>query len=259
MGPGQEGRSSNHRELRNLVKAVKEALEAGLLTACELFLFTDNSSAKGAYYRGHSSSELLDELVLELHEIGLLVEGFILHVVHVAGTRMIAMGIDGLSQGDMAEGAMRGQPLSSFMPLHESPLSRLEALEPLLRSWWDGDGRKLKLLTPEGWFEEGHRNGCYLWDTPPAAGEAAVDQLGWARHKQPHASHVFVCPRLMAHLFRKKLGKVADAVVTLPVGTNPWPTFCHQPLLIGLCLPPSISVGGRARRAALVERLDGEM
>jgi hypothetical protein len=42
---------------------------------------------------------------------------FTLHVVHVAGTRMIAQGTVGLSQGIFLEGVMRGEDMLSFMDL----------------------------------------------------------------------------------------------------------------------------------------------
>ena len=46
-----EAESSNYRELSNLVLAVEEATAIGHLVNCELFLFTDNTTAEGCYYR----------------------------------------------------------------------------------------------------------------------------------------------------------------------------------------------------------------
>ena len=43
--------------------------------------------------------------------------GFTLHVVHVAGTRMIEQGTDGLSRGALLEGVMAGQDMLSFVDL----------------------------------------------------------------------------------------------------------------------------------------------
>ena len=47
--------SSNYRELNNLVVAVENLYEEGLLNDCELFLLTYNFVADCAYYKGSSS------------------------------------------------------------------------------------------------------------------------------------------------------------------------------------------------------------
>jgi hypothetical protein len=48
--------------------------------------------------------------------------GLVLHVIHCAGTRMIAQGMDGLSWGDLLKGVMKGDDFLSFIPLHQSAL-----------------------------------------------------------------------------------------------------------------------------------------
>ncbi len=48
--------SSNYRELDNLITAIEEALREGLLLKAELFMFTDNSTAEAAFYKGMPSS-----------------------------------------------------------------------------------------------------------------------------------------------------------------------------------------------------------
>ena len=85
--------------------------------------------------------------------------------------------------------------MSAYIPLHESPLQRDPSLQNWFRSWWESYGTPFGVLTPEGWFTTAHATGCFLWDVPPAAGEAAVEQLGKARHKRPQAVHIFVCPK----------------------------------------------------------------
>ena len=52
LGHLYEGLHSNFKELKNLVNAVSEAAEDGLLVDTELFLFTDNVVAERAYYMG---------------------------------------------------------------------------------------------------------------------------------------------------------------------------------------------------------------
>ncbi len=45
--PEEEEESSNYKELKNLVDAIGEEARAGRLRDCELFMFTDNSTAEG--------------------------------------------------------------------------------------------------------------------------------------------------------------------------------------------------------------------
>jgi hypothetical protein len=111
--------SSNYKELGNLVSALQEAVKDNLLADCEVFLFTDNSTAEGAYYKGNAPSRKLFELVLQLRKLAMS-SGLILHVIHVSGKRMIAQGTDGLSRGDHTEGVMQGRSMTEFIPLHLS-------------------------------------------------------------------------------------------------------------------------------------------
>jgi hypothetical protein len=63
-GQDKEDSSSNHRELRNLVETVEEEAGAGHLPHSELWIFTNNSTAKSCFFQGGSSSKLLHKLVL---------------------------------------------------------------------------------------------------------------------------------------------------------------------------------------------------
>ena len=63
-GSDADDKSSNYRELRNLVEAVEEEARKGGLDHAKLWIFTDNSTAESCFVRGSSTSELLHELVL---------------------------------------------------------------------------------------------------------------------------------------------------------------------------------------------------
>jgi hypothetical protein len=115
--------SSNWQELANLVDSLETEVWDQGLKDCEIFLFTDNTTAEAAYWKGTSKSEWLFELLLRL----MLLEtrhDFIIHVIHVAGTRMMAQGTDGISRRDKSMGAMRGIPMEEFCPLHKTALER---------------------------------------------------------------------------------------------------------------------------------------
>jgi hypothetical protein len=81
----------------------------------ELFLFTDNSTVEAVFYRGTSSNRNLFNLVLRLNY------GLVLHLIHVAGTRMKDQGTDGLSRGHLLEGVMKkGNDFLGCIPIHHS-------------------------------------------------------------------------------------------------------------------------------------------
>ena len=79
--------------------------------------------------------------------------GFTLHVVHVAGTRMMSQGTDGVSRDSLMEGVMAGGDMLDHVDLAKTALER----SPELLSWvqdWSGV-KNLDCLTPEEWFVEG--------------------------------------------------------------------------------------------------------
>ena len=151
-----EDQSSNYRELRNLVDTVEEEATAGYLEGSELWMFTDNSTAESCFHKGNSSSELLHELVLRLRKIE-LDHCFILHVVHVSGTRMIAQGTDGLSRGSFLEGVMTGKDMLAYVDLAKGAIERQPTLLEYVQSWVKKAlQREARILQVEEWFQEGH-------------------------------------------------------------------------------------------------------
>lgn len=252
---GLMGRIPEHpifAKLNNLVSAIEEGITTGHLQNTELFLFTDNSSAEGAFYKGNSPSRPLFELILRLRVIDMQ-WNLKLHVIHVAGTRMTAQGTDGLSRGDFTMGVMSSASMLQFVPLHQCAMTRHPPILEWITSWTQLP--TLLPLTPEQWYTLGHGldGGTYsqehfwvpglssqtifLWAPPPAAAYAAVDELALSRHKRTHLTHIFVCPRLCTHLWRKKLYKVADLVLELSLRpAPPWPSAMHEPLILAFVL-----------------------
>jgi hypothetical protein len=275
-GDDLAGLSSNYRELfnlteaaadhisrlrfthlQNLVTSIEAEATAGCLAPCEFYLFTDNAVAEAAFYKGTSSSLLLFDLVLRLKQLELQ-HSFSLYVLHISGKRMQAQGTDGLSRGDLFAGVMKGQPLTEFIPLHLDAVARSSGIVPWCSSWIL-DTSQLHLLTPTEWFSVGHGirswtpnldhiwapsfypadQNVFLWAPPPAAAQVAMEQLSFARLKRPSLAHIFICPRLMTHLWRKQLYKVADVVFTLDAGRRPnvWSAPMFEPLVLGIILP----------------------
>jgi hypothetical protein len=114
-------RSSNTRELQNLADALQYELEDHFpvlhqavdvvfllvhtenLRGLEIFLFTNNIVAECAFYRGTSSTPLLFELILHIKQLELS-HSLQLHVIHIAGSRMMAQGTDGLLRSAPCDG-----------------------------------------------------------------------------------------------------------------------------------------------------------
>ena len=166
--------SSNFREADNLVSKLEDLGTEGTLLGKELFVFTDNSVFEGTFYKGHSPSQKLNSIVLRLRKVE-REAGCILHVLHLAGTRMKASGIDGLSRGDMMEGMLRsGTDPMRFVPLDEDANERSgEKVEAWVKSWWSGAsgepwcGSHLRRLTPTDWFSLYDVEQPRLWIPPP--------------------------------------------------------------------------------------------
>jgi hypothetical protein len=229
--------SSNFRELCNLVESVEEAVLLGELDGCELFIFTDNTTAEGGYYRGNSDNRVLFSLFLRLRLLEMQYS-LKLHLIHVAGTRMIQQGTDGLSRGLHTDGVFAQQPMLWHIPLHLSALDRCPLLLTWIRTW--SPCPHISPLQPEEWFTTGHGQNSpptwFLWAPAPAAARHALMELATARHKRPYHQHLFICPRLFTSRWRKMLYKIADVVIDIPPGTWFWPSNMHEPLILGLVL-----------------------
>jgi len=250
-GSDEEERSSNYRELRNLVDTLHEGIVQGDLQGTKVFLFTDNSVAEAAYYKGNADNRHLFDLILRLRQFEMSGQ-LRLHVVHVSGTRMVAQGTDGLSRLDYTSGVMSGANMLDYIPLHLSALDQSPSILRWLPSWLP---EPILSLTPEQWYTLGQGvdgsskgdNGMwypsatvhswFLWAPPPAAAATALQQLSLSRHKRGHLNHIFIAPWLMMALWRKRLFKLADIMLELPAGHfDFWPSACHEPLILGLTL-----------------------
>lgn len=240
--------SSNYRELRNLVEALEDLFNRGLLDDKEVFMFTDNSTAEAAYFKGTSSSESLFNLVLRLRKLEMSGR-CIIHMIHVSGTRMIWQGTDGLSRGDSNTGVMGGDAMLDFVPLHLSAIQREEKLVDWLKLWCSGSGKvpqglgkygsQVIFLTPDDWPTVLRFDATFVWTPPPAAADVAAEYMARSIHVRPNAIHVFVCPRLMTSRWRRFIRKTTDVYLSLPVGCTVWGKQQHEPLILAISFPLS--------------------
>jgi hypothetical protein len=243
----------------------------------EMFIFTDNSVAESAFFKGTSSNRLL--LVLRLRRVK-VDHSLQLHVIHISGKRMMAQGTDSLSRGDPSKGVMSCSPFLDFVPIHQSAMQRSRNIVSWCISWMPAKASLIP-LTPMDWFIKGHgiigghnnldgvwlptlldpRHNILLWCPPPAAADVAVEQLSVSRHKRPYLTHLFICPRLMTNLWWKRLLKIADFTFTLPAGynKNTWPAHMYEPLTIGILLPLLPSPPWFRRGCPSLLALEGEL
>ena len=247
-------KSSNFRELGNFVLRLEKEAALGELEGSEIFLFTDNSTAESAFHNGTSSSKTLFELVIRIRKLQ-LVQSVKIHLIHVAGTRMIDQGTDGISRGNLLEGVMAGKDMLSFVPINQSAIERSNGLLTWLRDWTNCNS--LSPLTPEDWLWKGHGLGektwtnidgmkfpvssdkdTFLWTPPPAIADVALELLRTSIHRRPQFYHLFICPKLMTYRWRKNLLKTCDFSFYLDA-KNPeiWGKEMHESLLIAVYLP----------------------
>ena len=244
--------SSNYREFTNVVDSCEREAERGALDQSELYFFTDNSTVEYALYNGTSSSRKLLELVRRLKALEMRC-GMKIFVTHVAGKRMIAVGVDGISRGILNEGIMSGRAMALFLPLHLTALERAPAFRTWLSETVEG---VLEFLDPMDWFERGHditgwvppstggelghptlRAGTYVWTPPPAVANVALEELRTARHKRQASTHIFVCPRILTPLWLKQLYKCSDVVFFVKARSECWPEAMFKSLIIGISFP----------------------
>jgi len=243
-------KSSNAREAENLTDRIERLVLERALEHHEIFVFTDNSAFEGCYYKGHSTSEELSDIVFRLHKAE-REGGFILHVLHISGKRMKASGVDGLSRGDLTEGMMAGEDPLSFIPLNRGADDLSGGLASAwVRSWWTDQiptqqggcnwgGFPLVEVDKDNMFELKNLKAARLWMLPPAAMEVALELLTEDRLAHPHWPHVFLVPRLMTHLWRRDLGKEADILFNIPAGVPFWGARQYEPLTVAILFPLS--------------------
>ena len=130
-------------------------------------------------------------------------------------------------------------------------LDCLPSLMHWIKSW---PVTNLEVLTPKQWYSRGHnhaggyaesntfwrlqiKRGTFLWDLPPSAADAALEELRKARIKRQKSTHIVLIPRLFTPLWLKLLLKSCDLVVYILPQYSFWGSDQFEPLCIGICFP----------------------
>ena len=175
--------SSNFREAENLVRRIEVLVIKGRLGGREVFVFTDNFVFESTYYKGYSKlSPKLSDIIMLLHKAERDGE-IILHVIHVAGTRMKSWVVDGLSRGDLMEVIMGVKDPLSFIPLASGETERSQgSVKNWVDSWWaEWSDVSLTKVGKDEWFELKKVEGGRLWITPPATMETIMEVFNEAK------------------------------------------------------------------------------
>jgi hypothetical protein len=109
--------------------------------------------------------------------------------------------------------------MMKHVPLHLNALEHLPILETWLINSLSWSETKWAILKPNDWFDKAQDTNL-IWAPPPAIAGAVVEQLCEAKHINRDHSHIFICPVLMTASWRKQLLKLADVLVTVPVGPS---------------------------------------
>jgi hypothetical protein len=68
-GKDEEDESSNFKEFENVVLTIEEEARSGLLQGSSMYLFTDNTTVKGALYKGNTPSRKLFNLIVRFRKV----------------------------------------------------------------------------------------------------------------------------------------------------------------------------------------------
>jgi hypothetical protein len=275
-GVEDKGTSSNYKELRNLSDTLESMGEKNQLAGKEIFIFTDNMVSEAVVAKGSSQNSTLYSLVVRIIKLQMK-NRCIIRFVHVAGTRMIDQGSDGLSRGSLHEGIMSGRSMLEFVPLHLPAADHSDIIRPWINSWVQEMGNEVEWLEPEGWFERGHdihgssvnadgvwtpgyKKGSFIWSPPPAAAGVVLDELRQARHKRQDSFHVFLCSRLLYPEWRRALYKSADMMFEIQAGScSFWPNSAHETLVVALYFPYLNRAPWELRKAQLLVAMGRKM
>jgi hypothetical protein len=236
-------KTSNNREFRNLKYMVIDEAKLGSLTGHEVFLRTDSQVADNVWHKGSSNERNMYEMMLELREAAIKFQ-FLLHFFHVAGTRMIEVGVDGLPCAELDVGELTN-PTTIRIPMHLSHVQRNALLRTWISSWISEPPH---FAEPHDWFEEAQQIHCHIvdptyqvwiWDLPPTAALDALGELDNGCLKRHETLlGVVVIPLILKPDWCKRFVKTIDLYFFVPVGAIPaWPRSMYEGITIGLYFP----------------------
>ena len=140
--------------------------------------------------------------------------------------------------------------MSKYSPWGVTAAERSPTLTSCLSEWLDA----YEYLELIAWFSKGHdlqsgyydhqgiwrwhiQSGTFVWDLPPGAADAALEELRKARIKRQSSLHIVLIPKLFTHLWKKQFLKCCDFSIEIPEGQKFWSHDQFEPLTLGICFP----------------------
>jgi hypothetical protein len=109
----------------------------------------------------------------------------------------------------------------TFIPLALTSVERHPELIEWVDSWWLTVNTSW--ITPDGWYAGLGQIGTYVWCPPPAAADAALEQLCKCHLKRPGGvPSLFIVPRLLTSRWRKRGFRAETFTFTIPSATVVW-------------------------------------
>jgi hypothetical protein len=128
--------------------------------------------------------------------------------------------------------------MPTLIPLALTAIERQPDIMEWVDSWWGTVNNSW--LNPEGWYAGSSRIGMYVWCPPPAAANAALEQLCKCHLKRPvGVASIFIVPRLLTSRWRERGFRVGTFSFTIPSATAVWKKGQHEPVICIVCLPLS--------------------
>lgn len=147
---------------------------------------------------------------------------------------------------------MLDTPMLGYIPLNLKPTER----NSRIKGWIDSllEGMNFEWLEPKEWFEEYHRDGNFIWNVPPSAGDVVYEKLDKARLKRSASMHIVIIPRLFTGLWRRLMTRRCDCYLRID-WEGVWDlTTYFEPLLFFVCIPYHIDRPFEERTYRLLEQ-----
>ena len=104
-----------------------------MFTGHEVWIGTDIKVAERIQHKGGYTEKELDEIMLEMREISLKLQ-LLLHFIHVAGSRLISCGVDGIYRGCLQLENL-DEEIYLHLPVDRDPILCSPTILTWIQSW----------------------------------------------------------------------------------------------------------------------------
>jgi hypothetical protein len=159
--------SSNLWKMGKRGNNLSRDINNGKHNGCEVWMVMDNSTWLHIWTKAISLVQPLFGKVLEI-KVAAFAHMVFLKLLHISGRCMIAIGVDGISQGDSDVQVMVGFDARMYLPLE---VSSFDVKGNHLESWCKSqiESHFSPPLSPQDWIRLGHMPDIHIWAPTPMA------------------------------------------------------------------------------------------